>query len=82
MDSARVSCKGQLVIPARLRRRFGIEPGTRVNFLEEGGRIVFQPVTVEYIRSFRGMFKRKPGEKSVVEEHLAERRAERDRENR
>ncbi len=49
---------------------------------EEGDRIIFQPVTREYIRRFRGRFKQKPGEKSVVQEHLEERHADRDRENR
>lgn len=82
MDSSYVTSKGQLVVPSRIRRRFGIKPGTRVNFIEEGDRIIFQPVTREYIRSFRGLFKRKPGEKRVVQEHLEERRAERERENR
>jgi AbrB family looped-hinge helix DNA binding protein len=81
MDSAYVTSKGQLVIPAHMRRRFGIKPGTRINFVEEGNRIIFQPVTPEYIRSFRGRFKSKSGEKSVVQEHLEERRAERDKEN-
>jgi hypothetical protein len=37
---------------------------------------------IKLIRSARGMFKLKPGEKSVVEELLEERRAERERENR
>jgi AbrB family looped-hinge helix DNA binding protein len=82
MESSYVTSKGQMVVPSRLRRRFGIKPGTRVNFIEEGDRIIFQPVTREYIRSFRGLFKRKPGEKSAVQEHLEERRAERDREAR
>jgi AbrB family looped-hinge helix DNA binding protein len=82
MDTAYVSSKGQLVIPARIRRRFGIKPGTRVNFVEEDGRIIFQPVTRAYIHSFCGMFKQKPGQKSIVQEHLEERRAERDKENR
>ena len=82
MNTAYVTSKGQLVVPSRIRRRFGIKPGTRINFVEEADRIIFQPVTREYIRSFRGMFKLKPGEKSVVQEHLEERRAERDRENR
>jgi hypothetical protein len=36
----------------------------------------------KWIDSFCGIFKLKPGEKSVVQEHLEERRAERDRENR
>ena len=82
MDSAYVTTKGQLVVPARIRRRFGIKPGTRINFVEEGDRIIFQPVTREYINSFCGVFKLKPGEKSVVQEHLEERRKERERENR
>ena len=82
MNSAYVTSKGQLVVPADIRRRFGIKPGTRVNFVEEGDRIIFQPVTREYINSFCGIFKLKPGEKSVLEEHYEERRAERDKENR
>ena len=82
MDTCYVTSKGQLVVPSKIRRKYGIKAGTRVNFVEEGDRIIFQPVTSEYIRSFRGMFKQKPGEKSVLQEHYDERRAERDRENR
>jgi AbrB family looped-hinge helix DNA binding protein len=82
MDSSYVTSKGQLVVPSRIRRRFGIKPGTRVNFVEEGDRIIFQPVTREYIDSFCGLFKLKPGEKSVVQELLEERRAEKDKEDR
>ena len=82
MNTAYVTSKGQLVVPSRIRRQFGIKPGTRVNFVEEDGRIIFQPVTRQYIDSFCGIFKLKPGEKSVVEEHLEERRAEREQENR
>jgi len=82
METAWVTSKGQLVIPARIRRRHNIKAGTRVNFIEEGGRIIMQPVTREYIRAYCGIFKQKTAEKPVVEEHLAGRRAERDRENR
>ena len=81
MNTAYVTSKGQLVVPSRIRRKFGIKPGTRINFVEEGERIIFQPVTTEYIDSFCGVFKLKPGEKSVVQEHLEERRAEREKEN-
>jgi AbrB family looped-hinge helix DNA binding protein len=80
MNTAYVTSKGQLVVPSRIRRRFGIKPGTRVNFVEEGDRIIFQPVTREYIRSFRGIFKLKPGKKSAVQELLEDRAAERKRE--
>ncbi|MBX7121477.1 MAG: AbrB/MazE/SpoVT family DNA-binding domain-containing protein, partial [Opitutaceae bacterium] len=40
MNSAYVSSKGQLVVPSRIRRRYGIEPGTRINFVEEDGLII------------------------------------------
>ena len=81
MNTAYVTSKGQLVVPSRIRRRFGIKPGTRVNFVEEGDRIIFQPVTREYIDSFCGIFKLKPGEKSAVQELLEDRAAEREKEN-
>jgi AbrB family looped-hinge helix DNA binding protein len=82
MHTAYVTSKGQLAIPVKLRRKFNIKQGTRINFAEVADGILMRPVTREYIASFCGIFKQKPGEKSVVEEHLEERRAERDRENR
>ena len=48
--------KGQLVIPAQIRRKHKIEAGTKVKVLEdEFGRIVLQPITDEYIDRVRGM---------------------------
>ena len=81
-ESAYMTSKGQVVIPARLRRKYGLKEGTRLNFVEEDGRFVVQPVTKEYISSFRGIFKLKPGEKSAVQELLEDRAAERAREDR
>jgi AbrB family looped-hinge helix DNA binding protein len=77
-----VTSKGQVVVPARLRRKFGIEAGTRLNFSEEKGRIVVQPVTREFIDSFCSVFKSGSGGKSAVEELLQDRAAERAREER
>jgi AbrB family looped-hinge helix DNA binding protein len=82
MHTAYVTSKGQLAVPAKLRHKYNIKKGTRINFIEDDGRIVMQPVTREYIQSFCGIFKLKPGEKSVVQELLEERRAEREREDR
>jgi bifunctional DNA-binding transcriptional regulator/antitoxin component of YhaV-PrlF toxin-antitoxin module len=45
-------------------------------------RFGIKPVTREYISSFCGIFKQKPGEKSVVQELLEERRAEKKKEDR
>ena len=80
-NTACVTLNGRWVVRARVRRRFGIKSGTRIVFVEEGDRSIFQPVTREYIDSFCGIFKQKPGEKSVVQGHLEERRAECDWEN-
>jgi AbrB family looped-hinge helix DNA binding protein len=74
MNATHVMAKGQLVIPAALRRKYDIKQGTRVNFLEEDGRIVLQPVTLEYIRSFRGIFKTRPGQKPATQQLLDDRR--------
>lgn len=77
METARVTSKGQLVIPSRLRRRYGIKPGTKICFIERDSEILFQPVTREYIRSVCGMLK---SETSATEELLKERAKDRERE--
>ena len=55
MDKAVVTVKGQVVIPARLRRRFGIKKGTQVYLYEREGEIILRPITDEYIRTMAGM---------------------------
>jgi AbrB family looped-hinge helix DNA binding protein len=77
METAYVTSKGQLVIPARLRRRYGIKPGTKVCFVERDHEILFQPVTKEYIRSVCGMLK---SNTSVTQELLKERARDKGRE--
>ena len=69
-----VTTKGQLVIPARLRKRFGIKRGTLVSFVEENGRMVLQPVTREFIRRLRGSLKGGP---SALDHLMEERKRER-----
>ena len=77
MEVAYVTSKGQLVIPAKLRRKYGIKPGTKVCFIEGDREIIFQPVTKEYIRSVSGMLK---SGASVTEELLKERAKDKQRE--
>ncbi|MDR1188089.1 MAG: AbrB/MazE/SpoVT family DNA-binding domain-containing protein [Bifidobacteriaceae bacterium] len=46
MPSSTVTSKGQLTVPAEIRRQFGIEPGTRVDFYPvPGGTITMIPRT-------------------------------------
>jgi AbrB family looped-hinge helix DNA binding protein len=74
VETSVVTSKGQLVVPARLRRRFGIKRGTLVAFLEDDGRVVLQPVTREFIRGLRGSLKGGPSALKVL---LGERQRER-----
>jgi AbrB family looped-hinge helix DNA binding protein len=79
MDASYVTSKGQLVVPARLRRKFGIKRGTKVFFVERGDEILFQPVTREYIRGVCGMLESKT---SVGAELLSERGNDAEKESR
>ena len=74
IETSVVTTKGQLVIPARLRRRFGIKKGTMVTFVEDDGRIIVQPVTREFIRGLRGSLKGEPsGLAALLEQRKRER---------
>jgi len=55
MERSTVTVKGQIVIPAKLRHKFGIKKGTQVYLYEKGGEIVVQPITDEYLLGVKGM---------------------------
>jgi AbrB family looped-hinge helix DNA binding protein len=73
-QSATFTSKGQLVIPAELRRKHGIQAGTKVQFLEDQfGRIVLQPITEEYINRVMGCLAGGPDYLAIWErEHRTE----------
>lgn len=56
-----MTVKGQIVIPSKIRRKFGIKEGTRmqVDVDEQAHRIILTPVTRDYIQSLRGKYKGK-----------------------
>ena len=70
-----VTSKGQLVIPSKLRRKYGIRKGTQVVFLDDNHRLILQPLTAEFIRSLRGSLKGGP---SALEFLLEDRKRERE----
>ncbi len=55
MDRAAVTAKGQIMIPAKLRRKFGIKKGTQVCVYERDGEIAIKPITHDYLRHMAGM---------------------------
>lgn len=76
--TAVISSKGQIVIPARLRKRYRLQKGTTVVFQEERGRLILQPNSYETIYALQGSLRKFPLEADLE----AERRAARRRENR
>lgn len=74
METGYVTTKGQLVIPSKIRRKFGIKPGTRVNFFEEKDGIKIIPITADMIDANKGFMGTK-GKllKSLMEEKKKER---------
>ncbi len=73
MDSY-MTVKGQIVIPATIRRKFGIKEGTRVqvDVDEQGHRIILTPVTRDYIQNLRGKYKGKSLLKALAAEKKRE----------
>jgi len=65
--------KGQIVIPSKIRKKYGIKAGTKIEILDEGERIVLQPITREYVRSLRGKYKGKGLLKALAAEKKRER---------
>lgn len=69
--------KGQVVIPLRFRKQFEIEDGTKavVQATPEG--ILLKPVTAALIRRGRGILKRAPGKRSLIDDWAEHKRQER-----
>ncbi len=72
-DTVYFSVKGQVVIPRRLRREFGIEEGTRAVVYQDGERIVLKPMTLQHYRAMRGSLKGKGALKILMSERKHER---------
>jgi AbrB family looped-hinge helix DNA binding protein len=60
--------KGQIVIPATLRRKYGIKNGTKIIVTDIGDAIVLKPVTEQYLKNLQGSLKGKGGLKVLVDE--------------
>jgi len=57
MITSSVSTKGQLVIPNKLRKKYGIEPHSKVQWIDTGQGLMLIPLTGDPVTSSRGMLK-------------------------
>jgi AbrB family looped-hinge helix DNA binding protein len=55
-----LTSKGQLVLPAELRRRLRLQKGTRLAVSEDNGQIIIRPVNREFIDLVRGSIRLGP----------------------
>lgn len=77
MHTAKVSAKGWVVIPKDLRDKHGLKKGTRVQVLDYDDLLALVPVPDDPVAALHGMLEGGP---SLTAELLAERAAERTRE--
>jgi AbrB family looped-hinge helix DNA binding protein len=68
--------KGQIVIPASLRRKYGIKNGTKIIVTDAGDSIVLKPVTEQYLKNLQGSLKGKGGLKVLLEERRQDKERE------
>ena len=68
--------KGQIVIPASLRRKYGIKDGTKIIITDIGDAIVLKPVTEQYLKNLQGSLKGKGGLKVLLEERARDKERE------
>ncbi|MHC1728392.1 MAG: AbrB/MazE/SpoVT family DNA-binding domain-containing protein [Syntrophobacteraceae bacterium] len=67
-----VSVKGQIVIPAPLRRKYGIKSGTKIQIHDDGERIILKPITDHFYGKLRGSLKGKKALKVLIADRADE----------
>lgn len=72
-----ISQKGWVVVPAELRRKYALKPGSTVQIVDYGGVLALVPTMADPVKQAAGMLK---GKKSLTQALRAERLADRRRE--
>jgi AbrB family looped-hinge helix DNA binding protein len=67
MSTATLTAKGQVTIPADVRRRMGLDAGDRIEFVEiEGGEYLIKPA-MDDVRTLKGLL-RKPAKPISIDD--------------
>ena len=70
MALAKISTKGQLLLPKRIRNKYGVRPGGKVQLLEQADGILIKPAPQDPLEIACGFLK---GDFSLTEDLLKER---------
>jgi AbrB family looped-hinge helix DNA binding protein len=78
--SSIISSKGQITVPQEIRKRLGLEPGDRVEFVVEEGRTVMRPVRSEVnpFEKFIGIADPFPGGEEGIKAWIDDMRSDKD----
>jgi AbrB family looped-hinge helix DNA binding protein len=75
--SSKVTSKGQIVIPKKIREKYGIRPSSSIHWIEKEEGILMVPDSDDPIISARGMLQGA----GLLKAYLREKEREKDREN-
>ena len=73
MATVKTLSKGQIVIPAEMRKKYHIKPGVKIQIMEYGGIIYLIPPVEDAVNAACGILPSKP---SLSEQLLKERKGE------
>lgn len=59
MPLSTINSKGQILIPAKIHRKFKISAGTKINIEEKDDELILKPITSEYLDKIAGILKTK-----------------------
>ena len=74
--TSKVTTKGQIVIPKKIREKYGIYPSTSIRWIEKKDGILMVPDTEDPIVAARGMLKGTGVLKAYLREKKKERKME------
>ena len=70
------SHQGQVVLPAEVRRRYGLCPGAELELVDAGDHLVMRPRATDAVAVLTGLLRAGPGERSLVDALLESRRTD------
>jgi len=56
MELAKITTRGQITIPAEIRKRLGVKDGDKVVFIEENGRIIMENAVMIALKNAQAAF--------------------------
>ena len=78
METSIVTIKGQIVVPVKIRRKFGLKKGSKVAIIEKENGFTVEPLNKKYFEQFAGILK---GKGKATKKLLEERRKDAERED-